>query len=84
MEVDETDYDWLEYQAYAFAGLLLVPTGHLRAQFQSAANAAERIGFGRQSEPEAFFEYVTQTLREVFQVSDAVIAKRLRSENLDR
>jgi Zn-dependent peptidase ImmA (M78 family) len=83
-EVDETDYNWLEYQAYAFAGLVLVPTGPLKSQFQSAANAAERIGFSRQSDPEAFFEYVTETLREVFQVSDAVIAKRLRSENLDR
>ncbi len=71
-------------RAYAFAGLVLVPTGPLKTQFQSAANAAERIGFSRQSEPEAFFEYVTETLREVFQVSDAVISKRLRSENLDR
>ena len=83
-EVDKADYDWLEYQAYAFAGLVLAPTGHLKAQFQSAANAAERIGFSRQGEPEAFYEYVIETLREVFEVSDAVIAKRLRSENLDR
>jgi len=83
-EVDEADYNWLEYQAYAFAGLVLVPTGHLRAQFQSAAEAAERIGFTRQGEPEAFLEYVTEVLREVFQVSEAVIAKRLRYESLDR
>jgi hypothetical protein len=83
-EADEADYNWLEYQAYAFAGLVLVPTGHLKAQFQSAAEAAERIGFSQQSEPEAFLEYVTESLREVFQVSDAVIAKRLRYENLDR
>ena len=83
-EVDETDYNWLEYQAYAFAGLVLVPTAYLKAQFQSAAAAAERIGFSRRSEPEAFFEYVTEVLREVFQVSDAVIAKRLRYEDLDR
>ena len=83
-EVDETDYDWLEYQAYAFAGLVLVPTGHLKTQFQSAVNAPERIGFSRESEPEAFYEYVIETLREVFEVSDAVIAKRLRWENLDR
>jgi len=84
MAVDETDYGWLEYQAYAFAGLILVPTGHLKAQFQSAANAAERIGFSRQGEPEAFYQYVIETLREVFAVSDAVIARRLRAENLDR
>jgi Zn-dependent peptidase ImmA (M78 family) len=83
-EVDETDYGWLEYQAYAFAGLVLVPTAHLRAQFQSAVNAAERVGFSRQGEPEAFYEYVIETLQEVFEVSDAVIAKRLRSESLDR
>jgi len=83
-EVDETDYDWLEYQAYAFAGLVLAPTGHLRAQFQSAAKAAERVGFSREGEPEAFYEYVVETLREVFEVSGAVVAKRLRSENLDR
>jgi len=83
-EVDETDYNWLEYQAYAFAGLVLVPTGHLKAQFQSAAEAAERIGFSRQTEPEAFLEYVTEVLRDVFQVSDAVIAKRLHYEKLDR
>ena len=83
-EVDESDYNWLEYQAYAFAGLVLVPTGHLRAQFQSAAEAAERIGFTRQGEAEAFLEYVAEVLREVFQVSVAVIAKRLRYESLDR
>ena len=63
---------------------MLVPTGHLKTQFQSAADAAERIGFSRLGEPEAFLEYATETLREVFQVSDAVISKRLRSENLDR
>jgi Zn-dependent peptidase ImmA (M78 family) len=84
MEVDETDYNWLEYQAYAFAGLVLVPTGHLRAQFQSAARAAEGVGFSRHGEPEAFLEYVTEALKEVFQVSDAVVAKRLRYDNLDR
>ncbi len=84
MQVDEIDYGWLEYQAYAFAGLVLMPAGHLKTQFQSAANAAEKIGFSRQDNPEAFFDYVTETLREIFQVSDAVVAKRLRSENLDR
>jgi hypothetical protein len=83
-EVDEADYNWLEYQAYAFAGLVLVPTAHLKTQFHSAAEAAERIGFNRRGEPEAFLEYVTQVLREAFQVSDAAIAKRLHYENLDR
>ncbi|MFZ0964792.1 MAG: ImmA/IrrE family metallo-endopeptidase [Terriglobia bacterium] len=83
-DVDEADYNWLEYQAYAFAGLLLVPTAPLKAQFQLAAAAAEHIGFSRQDEPEAFLKYVTEGLREVFQVSDAVVAKRLRYENLDR
>jgi Zn-dependent peptidase ImmA (M78 family) len=77
-EADETDYGWLEYQAYAFAGLVLVPTGHLKGQFQSAVNAAERIGFSREGEPEAFYEYVIETLREAFEASGAVIAKRLR------
>jgi len=84
IEVDETDYGWLEYQAYAFAGLVLVPTGHLKAQFQSASTVAERIGFSREGEPEAFYEFVVETLRETFEVSDAVIVKRLRAENLDR
>jgi IrrE N-terminal-like domain len=63
-DVDEADYSWVEYQAYAFAGLVLVPTGHLKAQFQRAAEAAERIGFSRQGEPEAFLEYITEVLRE--------------------
>lgn len=83
MEVDATDYNWLEYQAYAFAGLVLVPTRHLKTEFQSAAEAAERIGFTRQGEPEAFFEYVTKKLQDVFQVSGEVIAKRLRYDRLD-
>jgi hypothetical protein len=68
----------------AFAGLVLVPTGHLKAQFQMAAEGSERIGFSRRGEPEAFLENVVEVLREAFQVSDAVIAKRLRNENLDR
>jgi len=54
---------------------VLVPTGHLKAQFQSAVDAAERIGFTRQGEPEAFYEYVIETLPEVFAVCDAVIAE---------
>lgn len=83
-EVDEDDQRWLEYQAYAFGGLVLVPTTHLKAQFQSAAVAAERIGFSRQGEPEAFLEYVIDVLKEVFQVSGAVIAKRLRHEKMDQ
>ena len=83
-EVDEDDYRWLEYQAYAFGGLVLVPTQHLKVQFQSAAESAERIGFSRQREPEAFLEYVIDVLKDVFQVSGATIAKRLRHENMDR
>jgi len=83
-QVDELDYGWLEYQAYAFAGLVLVPSGHLKAQFQSATDGAKKIGFSWEGEPEMFLEYVTDALREVFQVSGEVIAKRLRYENLDR
>jgi hypothetical protein len=49
-----------------------------------AAEGSERIGFSRRGEPEAFLENVVEVLREAFQVSDAVIAKRLRNENLDR
>ena len=82
--MDETDYGWLEYQAYAFAGLVLVPTCHLRKEFQAAADTAEQAGFNRADSPEAFLEYVTETLRDVFQVSAAVIGRRLRYENLDR
>jgi hypothetical protein len=56
--VDEADYNWLEYQAYAFAGLVLVPTGHLKTQFQSAAQAAERIGLSRLAKADCLFATV--------------------------
>lgn len=82
--VDESDYRWLEYQAYAFAGLVLVPTGPLKIEFRMAAEAAERDGFARKENPQMFFEYVTERLRRVFVVSGDVIGKRLHYEELDR
>ena len=50
LDVDSEDYNWLEWQAYCFAGLVLVPPGHLREQFVTYEKRAEEEGLSPGSE----------------------------------
>lgn len=46
--MDEEDRSWLEWQACAFAGLVLVLPDALREEFGRAVRAAARVGLSVQ------------------------------------
>jgi hypothetical protein len=81
-EMDEEDRRWLEWQAYAFAGLILVPPEPLRTEYQKAARAAARVGLSLQKAGEVARSYVADWLARRFDVSPQVIERRLDKDGL--
>jgi len=80
--LDEADRGWLEYQAYAFAGLILVPTESLLAEYQKALRVAGRAGLSLQSAGEVARPYIANWLARRFDVSSQVVEKRLNKDDL--
>lgn len=77
--LDEKNLSWFEYQAYAFAGLVLVPTKQLRkrSKFQLA-----RIKKAGGKTPSIILPRLIDELCKDFFVSTPVIKKRLKKENI--
>jgi hypothetical protein len=81
--IPDTEYDWVEWQAYEFAGRLLVPPGPLREAFQTAIETAEVAGYADWlAADEAALDYIATRIAPKFGVSAEVTAKRLRVEKL--
>lgn len=71
-------YGWIEFQAYSFGGLVLVPKEKLSAR---RAIAEEKIAKeGLDPKTEAAQLYVCKFLAEDFNVSEAVIDKRTQKD----
>lgn len=88
-EINPTDYSKMEFQGYAFGGLVLVPRKELEAQFDKflpdvmpLTEQAKSKGVAREN----YLEYVKDTLANllapVFQVSTDVISKRIDYDSL--
>lgn len=76
-QINDFDYGWLEYQAYTFAGHVLVPK-------ESLINEVERrLGKipDKKFLPEQIFS-ISQELLEVFKVSGEVLSRRLGKEGV--
>ena len=82
LEVDSQEYNWLEWQAYSFAGLVLVPSDHLKDQFTIYEKRAQEEGFSPGSEATLF--YINEFLSTIFEVSTSVVDRRIAKENLFR
>lgn len=81
--IPEVDYGWVEWQAYEFAGRLLVPPEPLREAFQAAIQSAQAAGYSDWlAADEAALDYIATRIAPKFGVSAEVIAKRLRVEKL--
>jgi hypothetical protein len=81
--IPEVEYGWVEWQAYEFAGRLLVPPGPLREAFQVAIKSAEAAGYSDWlAADEAALDYIATRIAPKFGVSVEAIAKRLRVEKL--
>jgi Zn-dependent peptidase ImmA (M78 family) len=87
LNVDEEVYDWLEWQAYAFAGLLLVPRKFLFIDFQQQINVLkdkiELVKF-RNLPKDSYQEYVIDAIAskliKTYDVSRDVLIKRIEKE----
>ena len=81
--ISEDDYAWFEYQANSFAGLVLVPTSELRAQFDAAMRAARAAELSEATlADEAGKSYIAKWLADQFAVSEQVIEKRMEKDGL--
>lgn len=73
----DEDYGWLEYQAYAFAGHVLVPKAALIQEVEKRLGKISNKIFL----PEEIFP-ISQELLEVFKVSGEVLSRRLGKEGI--
>jgi hypothetical protein len=81
--IPDVEYGWVEWQAYEFAGRLLVPPEPLRESFQTAIQSAQAAGYSDWlAADEAALDYIGTRVAPKFGVSAEVIAKRLRAEKL--
>jgi uncharacterized protein DUF955 len=81
--IPEVEYGWVEWQAYEFAGRLLVPPDALREAFQAAIQSAQAAGYSDWlAADEAALDYIATRIAPRFGVSVEVVAKRLRVEKL--
>lgn len=74
------EYNWFEYQAYWFAGLVLVPREKLEVQTEEAVGMA--IEHGIETIDKLAWEYIASYLSDVFEVSEEVIEKRLEKDGI--
>ena len=81
--IPDTEYGWVEWQAYEFAGRLLVPPELLREAFKVAIQTAQAAGYADWlNADETALDYIATRIAAKFGVSAEVVAKRLRVEKL--
>ena len=80
--IPEKDYGGIEWQAYALAGLILVPTDVLIDRFETACSRLADVGLSRESASEAARHMLHGNIAEQFKVSRQVVEKRILYEKL--
>lgn len=82
--IEEDDYAWLEYQADALAGLILVPGAELKKAAAQALREVQKIGLDldNRSSNDVAKGYVANNLGRKFEVSPTVIQIRLDKDGL--
>lgn len=87
LNVDKEAYDWLEWQAYSFAGLLLVPRSSLKKHFQRQLwSLKDKIGLVKSKNlpSDSYREYlvyaIAHRLIRTYDVSIDVLTKRIGKE----
>jgi Zn-dependent peptidase ImmA (M78 family) len=80
--ISDADREWLEWQAYSFAGLILVPGEPLKERLGKAVRFATQQGFSIEKAPDPAKDYLCTWLGRQFAVSSQVIEKRLDKDRL--
>lgn len=89
-KIPEEQYSWFEYQAYEFAGRLLVPKDELIKQIDKYKNEIGKYLKKFPDRPEAedskrdfLLTYISKKVNQAFGVSSVVIEKRIKKEKID-
>jgi len=80
----DADHRWLEYQGYAFAGLVLVPRENLIKQAEKWIRKIKSEGVSLSQNWDFAWELITAHLGKAFQVSSSVIEKRLEKDEIKK
>ena len=80
--IPEEEYSFLEWQAYCLAGLILVPAGPLKSEFQSLASRARAAGVDLADTSDTSRKIIESNLARSFAVSRPVITKRMSYDKL--
>jgi hypothetical protein len=90
-ELDPRDHSKMEYQAYVFAGLLLVPPSELASIFneklssvESLINQAKSKGLKRAEYLAYAIDYMANSLVPYFEASLDVLKRRIQADRLDK
>ena len=78
------DHRWLEYQGYAFAGLVLVPRENLIKQTEKWIKKIKGEGVSLKANWDFAWELITAHLGKGFEVSSSVIEKRLEKDEIKK
>jgi len=88
-EVDPDDYARLEYQCYAFGGLVLVPRHHLKVMFENKLSEilpmikkAQVMGVTKESYVDVAVDKMSSVLAPEFDVSTGVMVRRIQYDSL--
>jgi hypothetical protein len=81
-QLPEREREWLEWQAYCFGGLILAPREPLAAAYRNAVRVADGLGFDLSAHADAARDYIATWIAKKFEVSAAVIDKRLRYDGI--
>lgn len=90
-QIDENDRSKMEYQAYMFAGLVLVPPEFLRIEFdkqlrlfESQIEQARSNGLSRDDYVPTVLDGIAYGLSPRFKVSTGVLSRRIKNESLEQ
>jgi hypothetical protein len=80
--IPEDEYGWIEWQAYALAGLILAPQPELKQRFGRAVARAAKAGLSLSDATDPARAAIAGYLAREFAVSAEVIEKRLAKDGL--
>ena len=80
--ISEKDHRWLEYQAYSFGGLVLVPREHLIKLTKFYVNRIQEEDISLRENWDFAWDLIAAQLAKNFDVSSDVIEKRLSKDKV--
>src|SRR3989338_5365784 len=80
--ISEKDHRWLEYQAYSFGGLVLVPHEHLIKLTKFYVNRVQEEDISLRENWDFAWDLIAARLAKDFEVSSDVIEKRLNKDKV--